>query len=163
MQIISLIVATDKNGLIGKGKEIPWHLPADFAYFKERTRGHSVIMGNTTHEAIGKILPERKNVVLVKDTNYKPMEGTVVAHTPEDALALAGDGEVFIIGGGMIYRTYFSKADKIYLTLVSGDFEGDVFFPEIKKDEWKEISREKRKADEKNAHDMEWVVLERLK
>jgi dihydrofolate reductase len=162
-QIISLIVAIGNEGVIGNKGQIPWHLPADFAYFKEKTFGHSIIMGDKTHDSIGRVLPGRKNIVLTLDEKYRPKEGAFVAHSPSEALSLAGDGEVFIVGGGQIYRIFFPLAKRVYLTLVSGKFEGDVFFPEIKKGEWKEISKKRKKADKKNSHAMTWKVFERIR
>lgn len=160
-QIISLIVATGKNGVIGNKGEIPWHLPADFAYFKKTTLGRPIIMGGKTHDSIGRVLPGRKNIVLTLDKSYQPKAGALIAYSIDEALALAGDGEVFIIGGGQIYRTFFEKAVRIYFTFVSGNFEGDTFFPEIKKNEWKLISQKRKRKDKKNDHDMAWKVYER--
>ena len=160
-QIISLMVATGKNGVIGKKGEIPWHLPADFEYFKEKTHGHAIIMGDKTHDSIGRVLPERKNIVLTLDKKYQPKEGAIVAYSIEEALNLAGDGEIFIVGGGQIYRLFFPKADRIYLTKVCGKFTGDTFFPEIKPSEWKLISKKRRKKDKKNKYSMVWKVYQR--
>ena len=162
-QIISLIVATGKNGVIGNKGEIPWHLPADFAYFKKTTLGQPIIMGDKTHDSIGRVLPGRKNIVLTLDKKYQPKAGAFIAHSIDEALQIADDGEVFIVGGGQIYRAFFEKADRIYLTLVSGKFEGDTFFPEIKKKEWKLISQKRKRKDKKNAHDMTWKAYERIK
>jgi len=159
--MISLIVATGNGGVIGNKGEIPWHLPADFAYFKRITLGRPVIMGSKTHDSIPRVLPGRKNIVLAFEPDYRPKEGAVLASGVEEALTLAGEGEVFIIGGGQVYKTFFPLADRVYLTLVSGEFEGDTFFPEIKEDEWKEISRERREADEKNTYAMDFIVYER--
>jgi len=158
---ISLIVAMSKDRVIGNGPDIPWHLPADFEYFKRITLGSSLIMGWNTHRSIGRVLPERKNIVLIAEAGKEPKEGAVKARNLEEAVNLAGEGEVFIIGGGQVYRSTIDRADKLYITFVEGEFEGDVFFPEIKSEEWKEISRERREADEKNPHPFEWVVFER--
>ncbi|MFA5830954.1 MAG: dihydrofolate reductase [Candidatus Paceibacterota bacterium] len=162
-QTISLIVAVGKGGVIGNKGKIPWHLPADFAYFKKITFGRPIIMGDKTHDSIGRILPGRKNIVLSLDKEYQPKAGAFAAHSIEEALELAGDGEAFIVGGGQIYKIFFPKADRVYLTLVSGKFEGDAFFPEIKKSEWKEISKKRKRKDKKNSHAMTWKVYERVK
>jgi dihydrofolate reductase len=162
-QIISLIVATGKNGVIGNKGEIPWHLPADFVYFKKTTIGYPIIMGDKTHDSIGRVLPGRKNIVLTLDKNYRPYAGALMAYSPAEALEKAGEGEVFIVGGGQIYRLFFPLADKIYLTLVSGKFEGDTFFPKIEKSEWKLLSQIRKRKDRKNKHDMTWKVFERVK
>jgi dihydrofolate reductase len=161
-RIISLIVATGRNGVIGNKGKIPWHLPADFAYFKKITLGRPIIMGDKTHDSIGRILPGRKNIVLTLDAEYQPKNGAFVAHSVSEALALAGDGEVFIVGGGQIYRIFFPQANRIYLTLVSGKFEGDTFFPEIKKDEWKLVSQKRKRKDKKNSYAMTWKVYEKV-
>ncbi len=157
---LSLITAIDKNRLIGNGGKIPWHLPADFAYFKEATMGHSVIMGRTTFESIGKPLPGRRNIVLTRgDFTH---EGVEVVHSLEEVLKSFSDEEVFVIGGAQVYKEALQQTDKLYITFVDGDFEGDTFFPEINWYEWKEIKSETRKADEKNPHDMKFVVFERF-
>jgi dihydrofolate reductase len=160
-QIISIIVATGENGVIGNKGEIPWHLPADFAYFKKTTLGRPVIMGDKTHDSIGRVLPRRKNIVLTLDKNYQPKAGALMAYSIDEALTFAGDGEVFIVGGGQIYRAFFEKTDRIYLTQVSGNFEGDTFFPKIEKKDWKLVSQKRKRKDKKNAHDMTWKVYER--
>ena len=161
-QIISLIVATGKNGVIGNKGQIPWYLPADFAYFKKTTFGRPIIMGDKTHDSIGRVLPGRKNIVLTLDKNYRPYAGAFMAYSPAEALEKAGDGEVFIVGGGQIYRLFFPLADKIYLTLVSGKFEGDTFFPKIEKSEWKLLSQKRKRKDKKNSNDMTWKVYEKI-
>lgn len=160
--IISLIAAMDKNRLIGNGKEIPWHLPADFAYFKQTTMGHPVIMGATTYESIGKALPGRKNIVL----SIKPFEAVnvEVADSLEHAFDAAKEtDEVFVIGGASVYKQTIDRADKLYVTHVEGTFVGDVYFPEINFNEWKEIKSEERDPDEKNSHRMRFVVYERVR
>ncbi len=159
--ILSLIVAIDKNRLIGNGKKIPWHLPADFAYFKETTMGKPIIMGRTTFESIGRPLPGRKNIVLTRGEFIH--EGVEVAHTLDEALDFAKDEqEVFIIGGAQVYQALLPRTNKLYVTFVEGEFEGDIFFPEIDWSEWKEIKSETRKADEKNLYDMKFAVFERV-
>ncbi len=160
--IISLIVAIDKNRLIGNGEQIPWYLPADFAYFKEMTMGKPIIMGRTTFESIGKPLPGRKNIVLTRGDFAH--EGVEVSHTLNEALdSVKDEQEVFVIGGAQVYREAFPRADKLYITFVEGEFEGDIFFPKINWHEWKEIKNEIRKADEKNLYDMKFAVFERIK
>ncbi len=157
---LSLIVAMDKNRLIGNVGEIPWYLPADFAYFKETTMGHPIIMGRMTFESIGKPLPGRKNIVLTRWEFVH--EGVDVAHTLDEALkSCSTDEEVFIIGGAQVYREALPRAVKLYVTFVDGEFEGDIFFPEIDCKEWTEIKSETRKADEKNAYNMKFSVFAR--
>ncbi len=165
--MISIIVAMDKNNAIGSGSNIPWHLPADFAYFKETTFGHPVIMGKKTNDSIGRPLPGRTNIILSTDTTGS-MEGCVVRGSLKDAMAVAENevgvtGEYFIIGGGSVYSQAIDFADRLYVTFVDGEFSGDIYFPEIDKRKWKEISREKKKSDSKNEYDMDFVVFERVK
>ncbi len=158
---LSIIAAVDQNYIIGNGKNIPWHLPADFAYFKKTTMGAPVIMGRTTFESIGKPLPGRKNIVLTRGEFIH--EGVEVAHTLDEALNFVKDEqEVFIIGGAQVYREALSRADKLYITFVEGEFEGNIFFPEINWNDWKEIKSETRKANEKNLYDMKFTVFARF-
>ncbi len=162
-QLISIIVAIGNNRVIGNKGSLPWCLPADLRYFKKVTDNLPLIMGRKTHESIGYILPKRKNIVISSQKKYEPLAGAFIASTFEKAILLAGDGEVFVIGGACVYKEVLPFAQKIYLTEVKGDFNGDTFFPEIKKEEWKEIFRETRKADEINPYPLVWTVLERIK
>ena len=161
--IISAIVATGKNGVIGSNNEIPWYLPADLAYFKKTTIGKPIIMGRNTFHSIGRPLPKRTNIVITRDPFFSA-EGILVAHDIEEALTLAqetGATEVFIIGGGQIYRQSMDYWDKIYLTEVDIQVEGDTFFPEINSTEWREISRNIHTSDEKNEYAYSFVELEK--
>jgi dihydrofolate reductase len=159
--IISLIAAVAKNGVIGGGNTLLWNLPADMKHFRDKTRGHTVIMGRKTYESIGRPLPDRKNIVITRDTNYYRDDIDVV-NSLEDALRLASleqgkefeenqdEVEVFVIGGGEIYKQAIEKANKLYITEVHQDFDGDTLFPHIDKTMWEEIKREDLKPDEKN-------------
>lgn len=158
--MLSLITAMDKNRLIGDGAKIPWHLPADFAYFKETTMGHPIIMGRTTFESIGRPLPGRKNIVLTRG-DYSH-EGVLAARSFEEALELArGDSEVFVIGGAQVYAQALPLANRLYVTFVEGEFSGNIFFPEVDWSQWREIKNERREADERNAYAMILAVFER--
>lgn len=159
--MISLIVAMDKNRLIGDGAKIPWHLPADFAYFKSTTTGHPIIMGRTTFASIGKPLPGRKNIVLTRgDFEF---EGVDVAHSLEEAFALAKDtDEVFVIGGSQVYSQALPFADRLYITYIEGDFIGDTFFPAVELSEWKLVKDETRAPDDKNVHAMRFTIFDRI-
>lgn len=130
---ISIIVAVDKNRAIGKKGELLWRIPEDLRRFREITSGHPVIMGRITHQSIGKVLSGRTNIIITKDSEFKT-EGVIVAHSLEEALkqsqAQPGDNEIFIIGGGQIYKQFLPLADKLYLTLVEGNYEADTFFPD---------------------------------
>ncbi|MCK5026888.1 MAG: dihydrofolate reductase [Candidatus Pacebacteria bacterium] len=160
--MISIIVAIDKNFAIGKNNAMPWHLPADFAHFKEVTLGHPVIMGSSTYLSIGKPLPGRTNIVL---TRKEKIEGCVIAHSLEEAFEKGKkqeNGDVFVIGGASVYEQSLSYTDKLVVTHIDTEVEdADTFFPKFNLEEWKEISREKREADEKNEFNMEFVTYAR--
>jgi len=159
--MISLIAAMARNRIIGKDNDMPWHLPADLAHFKRVTMGKPVIMGRRTYESIGFPLPGRKNVVITRNADYAP-EGIVIVDSIEAALSEVGDAdEVMIIGGGQLYREMLPYADRLYLTQIQADIEGDTEFPDYTVFEWKEIDREVYEADDKNAYDLEFVTLEK--
>lgn len=128
-----MIAACAENRAIGKNNQLLWHIPEDFKYFKNKTAGHVVIMGKKTFESIGRPLPNRTNIVITRDINYK-IEGCIVCHSLEEALEKAKEieqqGEIFIIGGAQIYTLGMKYTDKLYITLVKGTFEADAFFPE---------------------------------
>lgn len=128
---VSIIAALDKNRGIGKDGGIPWRIPGELKRFRDITMGHPIVMGRRTHESIGRTLPGRLNVVITSDEDYQADEGAVVAHSMEGALEIAGKekgDEVFIIGGGQIYDQVLDKADRLYLTLLPGEYDADVFF-----------------------------------
>ena len=160
---ISLIAAVGKNGVIGDHGKIPWHLPADFKHFKETTMGHPVIMGRKTYESIGKPLPGRINIIVTRQKGYAAQDCTTVGTLDEafSAAQASGTDEVFVIGGAEIYKEAMPRAQKLYLTEVEGNFEGDAFFPEVSSLEWKELSKEKGVMDEKNPHPHAFYVFER--
>ena len=161
-RMISLIVAYDKNGVIGNGPDIPWHLPADFAYFKSVTQGSAVIMGRTTYESIGRPLPARQNIVVTRNNNYEA-DGVEVAHSVEDAIKRAESSEVFIIGGTQIYRYALENnlVQRAYVTHIDAEVEGDVLFPKEMINDWIRVNTESKSADEKNAYAMEMSVYEK--
>lgn len=158
--MISAIVAVAENGVIGKAGKIPWKIPADWAYFKNTTIGHPIIMGKATYEGIGKPLPDRTNIVVSNTEGYKA-DGCTVVNSLADAIKAAGDDEeIFIIGGASVYEQAMPMIDRLYLTKVHASPEGDRFF-KYNEDEWLEISKEAHKADEKNQYDYDYTVLER--
>ena len=160
---ISAIVATAKNGIIGKDNQIPWYLPADFAYFKRITLNHHIIMGRNCYESIGRPLPKRTNIIVSRNPFYIAT-GCLTVHSIEEALKIIKQNvetEAFIIGGGEIYKQTMHLLDKIYLTEVDLDTEGDVFFPEILLKDWRLVSEEKHFKDEKNAYDYVFKIYER--
>lgn len=161
--IISAIVATDKNNVIGKDNQIPWYLPADLSYFKKTTLEHHLIMGRNSFRSIGRPLPKRVNIVVTRDPFFTA-DGVLVAHSVEEALGMAFDGgeeEVFIIGGGEIYRETADLWDRVYLTEVDLEAEGDVFFPTLDPAVWTEVWREAHEPDEKNKWAYTFRILER--
>ena len=127
-----MICAIAENLAIGKNNDLLWHIPEDFKHFKEITNGHAMIMGQKTYESIGRPLPNRTNIILTNDQNFKA-EGTVICYSIPEALEKAketGEQEVFIMGGGSIYAQFIDMASKLYLTVIEGEFEADVFFPD---------------------------------
>lgn len=161
--IISAIVATAKNNVIGKDNQIPWYLPADLSYFKKTTLEHHLIMGRNCFRSIGRPLPKRTNIVVTRDPFFAA-EGVLVAHSVEEALGMAFDGgeqEVFIIGGGEIYRETADLWDRVYLTEVDLEVEGDVFFPHLDPADWEQIWQEEHRPDEKNEWAYTFRILER--
>ncbi|MFT5426845.1 MAG: dihydrofolate reductase [Gammaproteobacteria bacterium] len=159
---ISIIVAMDKNRVIGLEGDLPWRLSADLKHFKAITMGKPLIMGRKTHESIGRPLPGRKNIVVTHSQDFKA-EGCVIVHSLDDAFQAAGDvDEVMIMGGSGVYDQSLARVDRLYLTEVHADVKGDVYFPKFDKCEWKEVEMEKHTADEKNEFDYSFVVLERL-
>jgi dihydrofolate reductase len=156
----SIIVATAKNHAIGKDNKLLWYLPNDLKHFKDVTSGHTVIMGRKTFDSVGKPLPRRRNIVITRQAIT--IEGCEVVSTIEAALALCADeAEVFIVGGAEIYRQALHLTNRIYLTLIDQDFDGDTFFPELNPAEWKETERENFEPDEKNKYSYSFITLER--
>ena len=162
--IFSAIVATDKNGVIGKDDDIPWHLPADLKYFKRRTLNHHIIMGRKTFESIGRPLPKRTNIIVTRNPFFM-VSNCLVAGSLQEAIDLArnnGEDEAFIIGGGTIYEQAMPLTDRLYLTEVDTEVEnGEVFFPAVDPAVWSEVSSEAHQPDEKNPHAYTFKVLER--
>jgi len=160
---ISVIVAVQsRDNAIGKKTgELLFHISDDLKRFKSLTMGHSIVMGRKTHESIGKALPGRANIVVTRNPDFKS-EGCIVAASIEEAIEAAGkfDNEVFVIGGGEIYKQALPRASRLYLTIIEGSETGDVFFPEWREDFKKEISREE-KFDEKTGLKYVWLDLER--
>ncbi|AEE51407.1 dihydrofolate reductase [Haliscomenobacter hydrossis] len=162
--IVSVIVAAAKNRVIGMHNQIPWYLPADLKYFKKITTNHHVIMGRNTFNSIGRPLPNRTNVIVTRDIFFAATD-CLVAHSVDEALELAydnGEMEAFIIGGGQIYEQSQEYWDKIYLTEVNLEPEGEVFFPEINLKEWRLTFKEPHRADDKNEMDYTFKVYDRI-
>lgn len=154
--LVSIIAAMGKNRVIGKNNALPWNLPEDLEHFKKLTLGKPVIMGQRTFESIGKPLAERKNIILTKDNNFQPL-GCIAVRSIGDALTVADDAkEVMIAGGASVYSQFLPLADRMYLTLIKGEFEGDAFFPEFDWSDWREIERE-------NHDKYSFITLEKIK
>ncbi|WP_273404612.1 type 3 dihydrofolate reductase [Actinobacillus porcinus] len=158
----SLIVAATQNYVIGKDNQMPWHLPADLAWFRQNTTGKPVIMGRKTFESIGRPLPKRINIVLSR----KPFEheGVIWKNSLESAVDFVKDSEeILLIGGGELFKQYLPQADKLYFTQIQAEIDGDTFFPELNWDEWKIEHEEYRHTDENNAYDLKFLILVRKK
>jgi len=139
---LSIIVAISSNRVIGVNNTLPWHISEDLKHFKSLTTGHTIIMGRKTYESIGRPLPNRRNIVISRNTEAS-YEGAEVVHSIEDAFSICkNDNEVFVIGGSNIYEQALSLVDYIYITEIKKSFSGDAFFPEINKQMWIESSRE---------------------
>jgi dihydrofolate reductase len=159
--IVSAVVAISENHVIGKDNKLLWYLPNDLKHFKEITSGHTIIMGRKTYESVGKPLPRRRNIIITRQDIT--IEGCEVVNSIQAALALCKDEkEVFIVGGAEIYRQSINLTNRIYLTIVHKEFEGDSFFPEINKQEWREVSSEDHQPDEKNQLPYSFITLERV-
>ena len=160
--MISIIVAAARNGVIGSGNRMPWHISEDLKRFKTITLDHPVVMGRKTFESLGRPLPGRTNVVITRNPGYEA-EGCKVVCSLGEALALFEEAqEVFVIGGGEIYREAMLVADRLYITWVEGDFEGDTFFPQIDHALWRITWREKHERGEKFPHPFEFVNYQRV-
>lgn len=157
---ISLIAALAVDRVIGLENAMPWHLPADMAWFKRNTLDKPVIMGRRTYESIGQPLPGRLNIVLSRHPAADDRVTWVA--TPAQALAAAGEAqEVMVIGGGKIYAHFLPQAGRLYLTHIDAEIEGDTFFPEYEPDQWHSSFSEFHDADEKNSHSFCWEILDR--
>ncbi|MGH9458136.1 MAG: dihydrofolate reductase [Thermoanaerobaculia bacterium] len=161
---LTLIAAVARNGIIGKEGNLPWRLPGDLRHFKQTTTGHPLIMGRRTFESFGGSLPNRTNIVVTRNPDYKP-EGAVVARSLPEAIAVARrqDETVFIGGGEEIFRLAMLIADRMILTWIDADFDGDTRFPEFDSDDWREVGREEHAPDEKNRWPWAVVTYERAR
>lgn len=163
--MLSLIVALDRHGLIGWAGGLPWRLPADLKHFKDITMGKPVIMGRKTYASIGRPLPGRRNIILTRQTDFAAA-GCEMYGSAGDVISVlqaARVEEAMVIGGAEVYRVFLPYAQCMYITLVDGEFEGDTWFPLWPLDAtWREISRVKRPADEKNMQAMEFIVTQKL-
>jgi dihydrofolate reductase len=142
MTKLTIIVATDSNNGIGINNTLPWHLPEDLAHFKRLTSGHPIIMGRKTFDSIGRPLPNRRNIVISRNADWRH-EGVERVASLEEAQALvAGDGEAFVIGGAQVYQQALPLVDKLVITRIGRTYECDAFFPALPAGEWREVARE---------------------
>ena len=162
--LLSLLVAISQNNVIGKDNKLPWHLPEDLKYFKNTTWGMPIIMGRKTFESIGKPLPGRTNIIITRNKSWK-RDGVKIVHNLGQAKKMSEDldvKEVFVIGGAEIFTTSLPQADRIYLTRVHQNFEGDAFFPPIDTS-WELVSNRDNPSDEKNEYACSFQIWEKRK
>ena len=161
--IISSIVAVAENRVIGSDNDIPWRLSTDLKYFKKKTTGHHIIMGRKSFLSIGKPLPNRTNVIVTRDPFFIA-SNCIVVHSIPEAIEVArsrGETEAFITGGGMIYEKTMELVNRLYITEVNAQPEGDVYFPEIDFSQWKLMSEDPRQKGERDDHDFNFKIYER--
>ena len=159
--IISLIAAMDEDRAIGYKNKLPWSLPSELKYFRETTKGKPVIMGRKTYESIGKPMPERLNIIVTRDKNYKA-DNCIVVNNREDAIKAAKvSDEIMVIGGAEIYNLFLPIADGLYITKVHGKFKADTYFPEFNENEWIKVKEKFVGKDTDNKYSYTIIVLER--
>lgn len=165
--IVSMIAALTKNNVIGKNNDLPWHLPDDMKYFMQTTKGHFVIMGRKNYQSIPekfRPLPNRTNIVITRQTNFEA-PGCQVINSLDEAIAVckkANPKEIFLIGGSSIYKEGLQFANKLYLTEIHAEIDGDVYFPQINKNDWKEKSRVPHSNDDRHQYAFDFVVYEKV-
>lgn len=161
--LVSIIVAVSQNNVIGRQGDLPWHLSADLRRFKRLTMGHHLIMGRRTFDSIGRPLPGRTSIVLSRQPTLSLPAGVLQATNLDEALALANDdNEVFVVGGAQIYELALPVADRMYLTRVLANVEGDVYFPQWNSSQWRITSEEHFDADQQNDEKHVFQILQRV-
>ncbi len=160
--VVALIAAVADNGVIGIDNRLPWHLPGDLQWFKRQTLGKPIVMGRRTFQSIGRPLPGRENIVVSRDPDFRATGCQVVGSLDEALEAASGAPEVMIIGGAELYRQTLPRAQRLYLTRVHANVEGDARFPEVDSSQWREVAREDHGADGRNPYDYSFVILERI-
>ena len=168
---LALIVAKARNRTIGRNNNLPWYLPNDLKYFKQVTLGKPIIMGRKTYDSIGKPLPGRTNIVITRQADYQPANANdsvrvvssleAARDLAEQILLINGQDEAMIIGGAEIYALALPLVDRMYITEVHADVEGDAFFPEYNAEEWQDVAREDFNAEGPNPYDYSFVVYQR--
>lgn len=161
--MLSIIVAKAKNNIIGRDNKLLWNLPEDLNHFKELTTGHTIIMGRKTFESLGKVLPNRKHIVFSQNPDFKVNDENVqVVHSMlEIQEYIENDEENFVIGGAMIYNLLMPYIEKMYITQINKEFDGDAFFPKINENIWKEVDRQKGPKDEVSNLDYDYITYEK--
>jgi dihydrofolate reductase len=160
---LELVVAVAENDVIGRGNQLPWHLPADLRHFKSLTFGKPVLMGRKTYESIGRALPGRTNIVLSRSAEFSPSDCMVVKSLDDARIAAGAQPALMVIGGAEIYRQCLPLASRIHLTLVHAQIEGgDTIFAGWRGGEWNASSRERHEADDRNAYAYSFITLERM-
>lgn len=160
---VSLVAAMARNRVIGRDGRLPWRLPADLKNFRRITRGHPVLMGRNTWESIGRPLPERENVVVSRDPEFRPEGARVVRSLAEGLAAASGADEVMVIGGGTIFAEALPLADRQYLSVLDEDFEGDVLYPDFSWEQWRVVQREEHPRQEPDSpHPWTFLILDRV-
>lgn len=159
--LISLIAAMTDQRVIGMQNRLPWHLPADFQWFRQQTLGKPIVMGRLTYESIGRVLPGRTNIIVTRAQDYA-VPDAILCHDIQSALAAAGEvEEVMVIGGASLYREVIPQAHRLYITLVHADVEGDAWFPEIDPMQWREDRRIDHDADDANPYPYSFIIYNR--
>ena len=161
--MISMIVGMAQNRVIGKDNQLPWHLPADLAWFKKITMEKPIIMGRKTHESIGKALPGRQNIIITRNKDLSFVDCDVV-HSPDEAIALvANKPELMVIGGALIYELFLPMAERLYITQVDTEVAGDAFFPDYEAvADWKLVFVENHEADDRNEYSYSFQQLDKI-
>ena len=158
---LSIVVAMDDNHLIGKGNGLPWHLPADLAFFKKITTGNSILMGRKTYDSISKPLPNRRNIVITRNPDIS-IPGCEVVDSIEKALSITQDEEeVMVIGGANLFEQLLPDVSRLYITHIEGKLEGETYFPHYDENDWLEVSRESHQPDEKNKYAYQFSIMDR--
>lgn len=162
--MLSIIVAKAKNNVIGKNNEIIWNLPEDLKRFKELTTGHTIIMGRKTFESLGRILPNRKHIIFSQNPDFRVNDENVeIVHSMLQIQEyIESKEEVFVIGGAMIYNLLMPHVNKMYVTAIDKEFEGDAFFPRIDENKWRVVERIKGQQDENSNLEYEFITYERI-
>ena len=162
MEIV-IVVAMDRQGLIGRNNILPWRLSADLKYFSKLTMGKTLVMGRNTYESIGRPLPGRKNIVVTSNADYH-MDGCTIASSLERALCAASNDakEIMVIGGASLYEQFLPRVNRVYITHVNAELEGNAWFPNWDRGQWREIRREDHVSDEKNQYPYSFVVYDRI-